>query len=493
MEDVISNPRTTLPRYEAEHSPGPGASIESIGDGMGLPNFLKTGPATVYFLPDLVLPPLVTRARRIFKHPRLMHYNRLIVLILAVNLVIATFGLTSGARWSGSHPSNSTLKDLALIAQTNLGIAIIFRQQYVVNALSWLATHAPKTWPLRIRWLLAKIYHFGGLHVGAAVSGMLWYAAFVWSMTRSAIYGHTLVANLVLSYAVLALLLVMVVMALPPLRSRFHDQFELTHRFCGWSVLVLAWANTVVLLGSQRGEMSVLQALLTAPTIWILLVTTGSGMLTWLRLRHVPITVEKPSRHAAIVKLDHGKDPLVGSVRAISRHPLAGWHYFANLPISNEPGGGYRMVISRAGDWTSKFIDHPPSHVWVRGIPTAGMANSRRLFRRVVYVATGSGIGPMLAHLMINEVPGHLVWVTRDPRKTYGDTLVDEILAAQPDATVWNTDVHGKPDMLRLAYAAFAATGAEAVICIANKRVTWQIVYGLECRGIPAFGPIWDS
>jgi ketopantoate hydroxymethyltransferase len=52
---------------------------------------------------------------------------------------------------------------------------------------------------------------------------------------------------------------------------------------------------------------------------------------------------------------------------------------------------------------------------------------------------------------------------------------------------------HGKPDMVRLALAAYAETGAEAVICISNKKLTWQVVHGLERRGIPAYGAIWDS
>nr|WP_235869211.1 hypothetical protein [Veronia nyctiphanis] len=42
--------------------------------------------------------------------------------------------------------------------------------------------------------------------------------------------------------------------------------------------------------------------------------------------------------------------------------------------------------------------------------------------------------------------------VTRNPRKTYGDKLVDEILAAQPDALIWDTDAKGKPDMVALSY-----------------------------------------
>ena len=70
-------------------------------------------------------------------------------------------------------------------------------------------------------------------------------------------------------------------------------------------------------------------------------------------------------------------------------------------------------------------------------------------------MATGSGIGPCLPHLLAAEVPSRLVWATRDPRTTYGDALVDEILAVQPDALIWDTSRHGKPDMVRLAYAAY--------------------------------------
>ncbi len=69
----------------------------------------------------------------------------------------------------------------------------------------------------------------------------------------------------------------------------------------------------------------------------------------------------------------------------------------------------------------------------------------------VVYVATGSGIGPCLPHLLTGDVPARLVWSTRSPRKTYSDQLVDEILQVQPDAIIWDTDADGKPDMVKLA------------------------------------------
>lgn len=436
--------------------------------------------------------PCTTVTREILKHPRLMPYNRLIAVVVAANLMLLGYEITRGGWWSGH---GIALKAIGTVAQANFALAIILRQQHVINFLCRLATWAPTTWPLKLRWTLAKVYHFGGLHVGAAVSGTLWYLAFAGSLTYSAArdLGSVWAENVVISVTLVTLFVVMVVMALPPLRARAHDRFEVTHRFCGWAALVLVWANTVLFVSSQRGDASLGTALLTAPTIWILVVTTTSAALPWLLLRKVLVTIERPSSHVALVGLDHEVVPFIGSVRPISRNPLLGWHTFANIPAPIQSPGGYRMAISRAGDWTGAFIDDPPSHVWVRGVPTAGMANVRKLFKKVVYVATGSGIGPMLAHLLANEVPAHLVWVTRSPRETYGDKLVDEIIAVQPDATIWNTDERGKPDMVQLAYAAYTSSQAEAVICIANKKVTWQVVHGLERLGIPACGPIWDS
>ena len=281
-------------------------------------------------------------------------------------------------------------------------------------------------------------------------------------------------------------------MALPRLRAAQHDRFEVTHRFCGWAALVLVWINTMLFVDGDRGDRSFCSALLTAPAFWLVVLSALLAIWPWLLLRRVPISCERPSSHAVVLRLDHGVVPAIGTTRPISRRPFLGWHHFANVPAA--PGTtGYRMLVSRAGDWTSAFVDEPPTHVWVRGIPTVGVANVRKLFTKVVLVATGSGIGPVLGHLLDARVPSRLVWVTKNPRLTYGDAFVDEIEAAQPDALIWDTGELGKPDVLQLAYAAYVQSGAEAVICVSNRTVTRQVVHGMERCGIPAFGPIWDS
>ncbi|MBW4701919.1 hypothetical protein [Micromonospora sp. RL09-050-HVF-A] len=420
-------------------------------------------------------PPPGSTLRRLLAHPRFMHHHRLVAAVVATNLALLGYGLTAGW-WRGP----ATPGALGAAALANVALAVLVRQQYVVNLLFWLATRAPTHWPLRIRATLGKVYHFGGLHVGAALAGTTWYLAQLGALT----VGDAPAGALVTGYAAAVGLLAVVGTALPPVRSRRHDLFERTHRLGGWAVLLLLWAQAGFLAGGPA-------ALATSPQGGVLAVLTASIALPWLRLRRVPVVVERPSSHVALVHFDHGVTPFPGSSTAVSRSPLWEWHSFANVPA---PGrSGFRLTVSRAGDWTGRFIDDAPQRVWVKGISTAGVANIETLFRRVVYVATGSGIGPVLPHLLAGQVPARLVWVARRHRETFGDGLVDEILAHQPDALLWDTARDGKPDMLRLAWQAYRAFDAEAVICISNRPLTWQVVRGMEERGVPAYGAIWDS
>jgi hypothetical protein len=427
--------------------------------------------------------------RRLGTLPKFSQYNRLVALVFVLNGVALFHGLTVGQWWS---TSGIALQALSQMVVANLSLAILVRQQYLVNLLFWLATRAPTSWPLAIRRSLAKVYHFGGLHSGGAVSALVWFAALYGSLIWQRFEGPGGISLVMIGLCggLLALLMLIVVMALPRIRARFHNAFERTHRFAGWAALGLFWAMTLVFARDQNPTAAWLDILPRSVSFWMLLVVTISILLPWLRLRRVPITLVKPSSHAVIVRFDH-HTPFIGSSTAISRNSLWEWHSFANIPAPTEDG--FRLIISRAGDWTGTFIEQPPTHVWVKGITTAGVAHIETLFKSVVYVATGSGIGPVLPHLLARQVPIRLIWSTRSPRMTYGDELVDEILEAQPDAVIWDTDVSGKPDLVALTYAAVQSFGAEAVICISNQTLTERVVEEMEARGIPAYGAIWDS
>ncbi len=432
--------------------------------------------------------PVPGPVRRLFKRRQLKHYNRLVWLVTAINLVVA-WRVIGG--WDLADPGSIEVQPATDAVVANLTAAVLIRQQYVINGLFWLATRAPTSWPLRVRWTLGKVYHFGGIHSSAATAATVWFVLQLGVLIAAQVAGGSEIGlGLLVANGLLATLLVAIVAtALPMVRQKHHDRFELVHRLGGWSALVLFWVVTVVPIAIEPGP--VLPAVARAWPVWALVVATFSVALPWLRLKRVPVEIVTPSDHVALTRFDHGYTPFAGSSTGVSRSPLREWHSFANVP---EPGrDGFRLTISRSGDWTGSFIDDKPDTVWVKGIATAGVANIEVLFAKVVYVATGSGIGPCLPHLLAQEVPAHLIWSTRNPATTYGQDLVDEILAVQPDALIWDTDARGKPDLLELANQAVIETGAEAVICISNPALTWRVVEGMEQRGIPAYGAIWDS
>ncbi|MEX3009742.1 hypothetical protein [Hoeflea sp. TYP-13] len=422
--------------------------------------------------------------RRITRHPAIMEYQRLVLLVLGVNVAALYWGVQNNIWWDGNGFALDRISNLALV---NFSLAILIRQQRVVNLLFWLATRIPTSWPLWIRWGAGKVFHFGGLHIGGNVAGSAWFllllAGLVWNhlLGLDGISPRTIGVTAVM----LLLLALMIATAVSSFRARFHDLFERVHRFAGWTVLALFWAQTVSVIDDTGGTF------IGSPAIWMLCLITISIALPWMTLKKVPVEIVKPSNHAVVLRFNYGDTPFPGSSNSISLSPLLEWHAFANIPAPGEDG--YRLIVSRAGDWTGSLIDNPPSHVWVKGITTSGVARIEVLFKKVVYIATGSGIGPVMPHLLAKDVPIRLIWSTRSPRKTYGDALVNEILEASPDALIWDTDEKGKPNLSQLAMQAVQDFDAEAVICISNQKLTRRVVHDLESLGVPAYGAIWDS
>lgn len=97
----------------------------------------------------------------------------------------------------------------------------------------------------------------------------------------------------------------------------------------------------------------------------MVVVITGSIILPWTNLRKVNVRPEILSNHAVRLYFDYAR-PVPGSYARLSLDPLTEWHSFATIRVPGEKG--YSSVVSRAGDWTSKRIDNPPTKIWVRGV-----------------------------------------------------------------------------------------------------------------------------
>jgi len=116
---------------------------------------------------------------RAFKHPRFMHYHRLIALVLLVNGALLGSDLAGGDWHIANQSALSALADLIVV---NFAIAVLIRQQHVLNVIFALAGRGSSRWPLRLRWMISKVYHIGGLHVGAALAGTAWLCGLPWSL-----------------------------------------------------------------------------------------------------------------------------------------------------------------------------------------------------------------------------------------------------------------------------------------------------------------------
>jgi hypothetical protein len=428
-----------------------------------------------------------------FRYTALNVYRRLFSIVFVANLAVFIAIM---------------IMDRSILAFVNATAANftacgLARQPLVVNSIYLVVCSVPRSAPLRIRRIAAKAFHFGGVHSGCGVASLLWYIGLVvlvslqyWVPVEKT--GEALVtlptAVVVLAYIILILLLSIVVVAYPVFRFHLHDYFELTHRFLGWTVILLFLALLLVFSDNARrsGSLSLGQYLIRLPAFWLLFVVIAGIIHPYLLLRKVRVRPELLSTHAIRLHMDHTTTSFGKGIQ-LSKHPLRDWHSFATFPDS-PTGGTFSSLVSKAGDWTSDTIVNPPTHLWKRGVLLHGFAYVMGMFNRIIVVTTGSGIGPSLSFLGDSNRPAmRVLWQTRSPLETYGQGIMDLVKEMDPDPLVMDTNKTGRVDMIPVVEQLMHEFRAEAVCVISNPKLTKQLVFELETRGVVAMGPIFDS
>ncbi|KAF9534971.1 hypothetical protein CPB83DRAFT_755198 [Crepidotus variabilis] len=432
-----------------------------------------------------------SRFVRHLKFSFLSTYRKIFTFVFTANMAafVALIATRRGA---------PTLQDVANASSANLMATLLFRQENFVNLCYEIAVHMPHTFPLAIRRRFAKVFHYGGAHSGSGTAAVVWYILYTALITRDWIQDRksAKLTNLIFSYAILAMFITILACAHPRFRVLFHDYFEAFHRFAGWTALILFWIHNCFAfkVSAELQGVSPREYLVRAPNFWFFIVSTACSVLSWSRLRYRKVYPEILSDHAIRLHFKYASMPPFYGLK-ISTKPLLEWHAFATIPDEDENGKvtGFSLLVSNAGDWTRETISNPPSRVWVRGYPLHGLLYTSRLFKRVVIVATGSGIGPCLSLLYADVTPRRVLWSTPHPEQTYGRKVFNAVVKADPDAVIWNTRTLGRPDMVALTHQLVEQSNAEAVFIISNPKVTRKVVYGMESRGIPAYGAIFDS
>ncbi|KAF9074157.1 hypothetical protein BDP27DRAFT_1317381 [Rhodocollybia butyracea] len=423
------------------------------------------------------------------------YYRKTFSVIFAANLIaFIVFVVQSGGTPSAQNVGSAT--------SANLMITLLFRQENFVNLVYEIATDiCPLSWPLWIRKRLAKVFHYGGAHSGAGVASVVWFLMYTAVTTKDHIGDPTKwsLANVITCYILVVMFCFILAGAHPTFRRRYHDHFEAIHRYSGWVALCTFWMHQCF-AGNQYRLMeehppSLGRYLISTSSFWTFVISSSCTAISWVRLRHVDVFPEVLSSHVTRLHFKYRDiEPFYGL--KVSNKPLLEWHAFATVPDINEETGqpeGFSIVVSNAGDWTNDIIHNPPKKLWIRGNPLHGLLYTSKLFRKIVLVATGSGIGPPLSLFYADYTPRRIFWSTPAPEQTYGAKIIEAVKKADPDAWIWDTRKQGRPNMVAVTYQLVLESQAEAVFIISNPKLTRKVVYGMESRGIPAYGAIFDS
>jgi hypothetical protein len=437
--------------------------------------------------------PISERAQRTWRQRFCLHwftaYRILITSVLLTNLAVVISQL-------GIEP---TVEVPLTATAANIMVAVLLRQEEVINTSFRLVAKIPSVLPLSFRRIIGDFHHYGGVHIGCALSALLWYCTFV-GLNTIRVLGllklenmtGMLYVDIITAYTALLAIILICATAIPRFRVRFHNTFEATHRFGGWATLLVLWVHA----GITTLTPDVQTPLYAHASIWILSIATFLIILPWLRIRRVAITASRISAREVQLTFPYKNMPYTSTIRT-STSPLTEWHAFATIRVNDHSA---KVIIAQAGDWTKTIIELPPTKIWVRNPPTLNFLTLAPLFNSLLLVATGAGIGPMLslltspskATMLSQGRKVRVMWCAYDPHAAHWQFVIDVICKVDGAAKVLDSKT-GRPDIAFEAQYLAVKEEVEAVMVVSNPKVTQEVVNECKMRGLAAYGAVFDS
>ncbi|EME40238.1 hypothetical protein DOTSEDRAFT_137794 [Dothistroma septosporum NZE10] len=441
--------------------------------------------AAAYPLPNIQGLSRITK----FRYGWLTVYRRLFAIVFGANIIAIVVLACRGP--------HITYGAAAIGVGSNIFASILARHDNLINAVISTIHFVPLSWPLAIRRRLGKIYCHAGIHSACGTSAAVWYLYFIVLIAIQPVTDkeNIQIGIFVTAGAILICLLVLIGMSHPTMRGRYHDHWENTHRYIGWLLTAIIWAQVLLLCSTSPRSFG--SAVVHSPLFWLVLGVTILLIYPWAMMRKRTYIANQLSSHALRLEFPHKLSRTGHNIRLASS-PLSDWHGFATIPRADATKG-FSVIISNAGDWTHNIIDSastPGEELTIhqRGRLFLGIIEIPMLFSPLVIAATGSGIAPCMAFIQTHpDWPVRIVWSARFPETTYGSGIIETVLKADKDAIIIDTKQTGRPDLLRLIWAAYKEINAEAVLCVSTMKVCEELTFELEARGVPVFTPIFDS
>lgn len=172
------------------------------------------------------------------------------------------------------------------------------------------------------------------------------------------------------------------------------------------------------------------------------------------------------------------------------------WHAFGHA--GHPTPDTFQILVARAGDWTERLVDScdkgtPNFDWWVRK-RGYGFVYTLYCYRKVLVVATGGGIAPVLPFL-VQKFPTEItiLWIAARHVKVYGQEFCQKL----QDSGVClfrDTKIEGRPSPQEIRELA-EDIGAEATFVVSNEEYTVDVVceFYYHKHMIPCYGATWDS
>ncbi len=330
-------------------------------------------------------------------------------------------------------------------------------------------------------------YQLGQLHRATAIAGTMW---FVLAIGVAAASGDDI--GRAIGIVVVAILVTMMWTARDAVRHSHHNRFESVHRYGGWAALAILVALVLRQVASSVSPGEQFADVVRQPSVLLLVVLVALVVHPWLGVKRLPCEVLGVTADVVVLALP-GKRSRGEYVR-VSREGKE-WHAFAVAATGSEGPDRFSLVIRRAGDWTDKLgrdaaSEDRPTHLLVRRMRGYGFMHHAQTYDRVLFVATGAGIGPVLPYLVDpSPVDYECLWIGRSHRDTIGDELVSRIMESGRVTLI--DSASGRPDVGRC--VAEIAERFDAVFVVSNKHVRDEVAAACQRLNVPWYGPTFDS
>ncbi|XXG67416.1 hypothetical protein AAC387_Pa06g0774 [Persea americana] len=414
-------------------------------------------------------------------------YKRLFALFFSLNVTALVLAATGRFPYARGKP--------ALFSIINVLALTICRSEALLRVMFWLAVKVVgREWvPLWIKTSTTSLLQsLGGVHSSRGIASIAWLVyALILTLKHRDSTSNEIVA---VASAILFLLFLSTMAAFPLIRHLHHNVFEQTHRVAGWAALALLWIFIILTFSYDPSFKSYnfrISRLIKQVEIWLTLAITLLILLPWVGVRRVAvIAVAAPSGHASLIKFNGGVE--AGILGRISRSPISDWHAFG---IISDGEREHMMLAGAVGDFTKDLVSDPPTHLWVRKVQFAGLPYLVNMYRRVVLVATGSGICVFLSFLLQPcAADVCLVWVAKGIEMNFGKEIKEMVSGFPKEKViVHDTAILGRPNVAEMSVEAARRWKAEVVIVTSNPQGSRDVVNACKGAGIPAFGLIWDS